>query len=413
MKEIWWQTSSLSFLETALSKINLANNKSNHVEKTSDLFQALNVIWNQFYDFRKNLNQLTTEEVRFQRRADTESFSELLKQGLSEQGIQLVLQSDQLKNIVNLEPRIMNYEVLRRNSYDPTNISKELKRKSQERHTKLVDSFSSYQQKRWKRQTIDELDELLKDLAKLLYVVRSNNAHGEKTPRGPDWQKVKRDQTVCQAINPLLELIIDLIFAQPSTRLAVYGTLAPNKPNESVLSNLKGDWINGKVNGLIEQVENLPSFKWVSNDREIEIQLFCSEELPKSWSKIDRFEGGNHRRILVPVKLENNVFTVANIYSFKSERSKFKQEIRRFEEDLQMPYVTSVERLARQEGLDEGILQKGREDVIDVLTIRFSDVPPSLVEAINQIEDPSLLKTLLRQAIITSSIAEFQGHMSR
>jgi hypothetical protein len=93
--------------------------------------------------------------------------------------------------------------------------------------------------------------------------------------------------------------------------------------------------------------------------------------------------------------------------------SEFKQEIRRFEEDLQMPYVTSVERLARQEGLDEGILQKGREDVIDVLTIRFSDVPPSLVEAINQIEDPSLLKTLLRQAITTSSIAEFQGHLSQ
>jgi hypothetical protein len=93
--------------------------------------------------------------------------------------------------------------------------------------------------------------------------------------------------------------------------------------------------------------------------------------------------------------------------------SEFKQEIRRFEEDLQMPYVTSFERLARQEGLDEGILQKGREDVIDVLTIRFSDVPPSLVEAINQIEDPSLLKTLHRQAITIGSIAEFQGNLDQ
>jgi hypothetical protein len=89
--------------------------------------------------------------------------------------------------------------------------------------------------------------------------------------------------------------------------------------------------------------------------------------------------------------------------------SEFKQEIRRFEEDLQMPYVTSFERLARI----EGILQKGREDVIDVLTIRFSDVPPSVVEVINQIEDPSLLKTLLRQAITTSSIIEFQGNLSQ
>ncbi|GFE71940.1 transposase [Chroococcus sp. FPU101] len=93
--------------------------------------------------------------------------------------------------------------------------------------------------------------------------------------------------------------------------------------------------------------------------------------------------------------------------------SEFKQEIRRFEEDLQMPYVTSVERLARQEGLDEGILQKGREDVIDVLTIRFSDVPPSLVEAINQIEDPSVLKTLHRQAVTIGSLVEFQNNLSQ
>lgn len=89
--------------------------------------------------------------------------------------------------------------------------------------------------------------------------------------------------------------------------------------------------------------------------------------------------------------------------------SEFKEEFRRFEEDLQMPYVTSIERLARQEGLSEGILQKGREDIVDVLTVRFEDVPPSLVEAINRLEDPARLKTLHRQAITIGSIAEFQG----
>lgn len=238
----------------------------------------------------------------------------MLKKGFPEQEMLLIIQSEQLKNIVNLEPRIMNHDILRKNHYDSTDISKELERKSQERHTNLVDSFSSYQQQRWKRQTIDKL---LKDLAKLLYVVRSNNAHGEKTPRGPDLQKVKRDQKVCQVINPLLELIIALIFDKPSTRLAVYGTLAPNEPNESILSEIKGDWINGKINGLIDQVENLPTFKWVINNREVEVQLFCSEELPKYWQEIDRFEGCNYRRILIPVKLKNNVFTVANIYEFQ------------------------------------------------------------------------------------------------
>lgn len=36
-----------------------------------------------------------------------------------------------------------------------------------------------------------------------------------------------------------------------------------------------------------------------------------------------------------------------------------------------MPYITSVERM----GIKKGILQKGREDVIEVLQIRFSNVP--------------------------------------
>ena len=70
-----------------------------------------------------------------------------------------------------------------------------------------------------------------------------------------------------------------------------------------------------------------------------------------------------------------------------------------------MPYVTSVERLARQ----EGVLQQKREDVIEVLEVRFEELPDELVEKINQIEDLELLKTLLRQGITISSIAEFQG----
>jgi hypothetical protein len=38
----------------------------------------------------------------------------------------------------------------------------------------------------------------------------------------------------------------------------------------------------------------------------------------------------------------------------------FQDEIERFEEDNRMRYVTKFERLARQDGLSEGILKKGR-----------------------------------------------------
>jgi hypothetical protein len=70
-----------------------------------------------------------------------------------------------------------------------------------------------------------------------------------------------------------------------------------------------------------------------------------------------------------------------------------------------MPYVTSIERLARI----EGVLQQRREDVIEVLEVRFEALPHELIERINQIEDLELLKTLHRRAITIGSIAEFQG----
>jgi hypothetical protein len=69
-----------------------------------------------------------------------------------------------------------------------------------------------------------------------------------------------------------------------------------------------------------------------------------------------------------------------------------------------MRYVTSIERLAKE----EGIVQNGRENVIEVLETRFGEVSNSIVEAINSINDPSLLKTLLKSAIAIPSTTEFQ-----
>ncbi|WP_334944143.1 hypothetical protein [Nostoc sp.] len=69
-----------------------------------------------------------------------------------------------------------------------------------------------------------------------------------------------------------------------------------------------------------------------------------------------------------------------------------------------MRYVTSIERLAKE----EGIVENARESVIAVIETRFGEVPTSIVEVINGIEEPSVLKTLLKRAIAIPSTAEFQ-----
>ena len=95
----------------------------------------------------------------------------------------------------------------------------------------------------------------------------------------------------------------------------------------------------------------------------------------------------------------------------EAAEEEFKREIQHFEEENQMPYVTSVERLARQEGLSQGIIQNGREVILDVLEVRFQEVPTEVIQKINEIEDPALLKTLHRQAIALGSVEQFVGYL--
>jgi hypothetical protein len=91
----------------------------------------------------------------------------------------------------------------------------------------------------------------------------------------------------------------------------------------------------------------------------------------------------------------------------KATEQQFLSEIQRFEAENQMPYITSVERLARQ----EGIIQKGREVILEVLEVRFGEVPPQIVQKVNFIEDPATLKTLHREAIAIGAIEQFAEYL--
>ena len=75
-----------------------------------------------------------------------------------------------------------------------------------------------------------------------------------------------------------------------------------------------------------------------------------------------------------------------------------------YEEKQKMTYITSIERI----GIEKGMLQNARESVLEVLKIRFEQVPPALVERIKMLDDAAVLKRLHRQSIIVESIQNFQ-----
>ncbi len=87
---------------------------------------------------------------------------------------------------------------------------------------------------------------------------------------------------------------------------------------------------------------------------------------------------------------------------------RFDEEIMHYEEEKQMTYITSVERIGIQKGIQQGMLQKAQEAVLDVLGTRFATVSSSIVGTIHKIEDLSLLKQLHKQAITVDSLSAFE-----
>ncbi|NER99046.1 MAG: transposase, partial [Symploca sp. SIO1B1] len=86
----------------------------------------------------------------------------------------------------------------------------------------------------------------------------------------------------------------------------------------------------------------------------------------------------------------------------------FEEQLSRYQQERRMPLLSHME----IRGMQRGAVQNAHEWLLEVLTIRFEVVPPEVIEAINQIEEVSILKQLHRQAITISSMVEFQKLLS-
>ena len=91
------------------------------------------------------------------------------------------------------------------------------------------------------------------------------------------------------------------------------------------------------------------------------------------------------------------------------EEIRLHNEIKTLEDANKMPYITSVERIGREEGLREGLQQGAQQMLLDALDERFGTLPESVSAAIHQIQDQEQLRLLHRHAIRSKSLAEFQS----
>lgn len=112
----------------------------------------------------------------------------------------------------------------------------------------------------------------------------------------------------------------------PEKVFIIYGTLAPNCPNHSVIEHIQGTWRKGIVRGKLENKgwgaeSGYYGFKHVPFKEQSEIKAFAlsSDELVRHWQFLDEFEGSGYKRILTAFESENGEIAVGSIYAINDD----------------------------------------------------------------------------------------------
>jgi hypothetical protein len=86
----------------------------------------------------------------------------------------------------------------------------------------------------------------------------------------------------------------------------------------------------------------------------------------------------------------------------------FEEQLECYQEENKMPILSQIETRAMQRGTQQEALRSARESLLEVLEVRFQEVPEAIAETVNSIDDVAFLKQLHRQAIVIGSLEEFE-----
>ncbi|REJ42067.1 MAG: hypothetical protein DWQ54_14310 [Microcystis flos-aquae TF09] len=110
-------------------------------------------------------------------------------------------------------------------------------------------------------------------------------------------------------------------------------------------------------------------------------------------------------------------------------QSSLESKIKQFEEERTMPLVSNMELRGRkigeeigelrgmergkEIGKEIGVLEKSRDAIKTVLTVRFGQISSEIEEIIGKMTNPTILEELLKLAATANSLAEFKQSLAR
>ena len=106
-------------------------------------------------------------------------------------------------------------------------------------------------------------------------------------------------------------------------------------------------------------------------------------------------------------------------------QSSLESKIKQFEEERTMPLMSNMELRGRkigeeigelrgiERGKEIGVLEKSRDAIKTVLTVRFGQISSEIEEIIGKMTNPTILEELLKLAATAHSLAEFKQSLAR
>ena len=114
-------------------------------------------------------------------------------------------------------------------------------------------------------------------------------------------------------------------------------------------------------------------------------------------------------------------------------QSSLESKIKQFEEERTMPLMSNMElrgiergkeigeeigelrgiERGKEIGKEIGVLEKSRDDIKTVLTVRFGQISSEIEEIIGKMTNPTILEELLKLAATANSLAEFKQSLAR
>ncbi|GBE72821.1 hypothetical protein myaer87_00480 [Microcystis aeruginosa NIES-87] len=98
-------------------------------------------------------------------------------------------------------------------------------------------------------------------------------------------------------------------------------------------------------------------------------------------------------------------------------QSSLESKIKQFEEERTMPLVSNMElrgiERGKEIGKEIGALEKSRDAIKTVLTVRFGEISSEIEEIIGKMTNPTILEDLLKLAATANSLAEFKQSLAK